>query len=106
MFLFISIKGWNETWAIVLPMFMVSLANGSSLSLSVSGAISGEHRNFATASGLVGFFQIGSAALMAMGISATFGTNIFVLAGAIMAFSLIALISCITLLKEKLPRSV
>lgn len=106
MFLFISIKGWNEAWAIVLPMFMVSLANGSSLSLSVSGAISGEHRNFATASGLVGFFQIGSAALMAMGISATFGTNIFVLAGAIMAFSLIALISCITLLKEKLPRSV
>lgn len=76
--------------AIVLPMLVVSLANGSSLSLAVSGAISAEHGRAATASGLVGFFQIGCASLVSMGVSAAFGTGYPVLAGAVLLLSLIA----------------
>ncbi|MCP1840160.1 DHA1 family bicyclomycin/chloramphenicol resistance-like MFS transporter [Bradyrhizobium sp. USDA 4524] len=75
---------------IVAPMFLVSLSNGSSLSLAVSGAIASEPKHAATASGLVGFFQIGSASLAALGVSACFGTGRAVLAIAILVFSIIA----------------
>ncbi|MDR5859940.1 multidrug effflux MFS transporter [Halomonas eurihalina] len=74
---------------VVFPMCLVSLANGSSLSLAVSGAIASEHGYAATASGLVGFCQIGSAALVAMGISATFGTGFNVLGGAVLTLALV-----------------
>ncbi|WP_275285868.1 multidrug effflux MFS transporter [Halomonas elongata] len=80
---------------VVLPMCLVSLANGSSLSLAVSGAIASEHGHAATASGLVGFCQIGSAALVAMGLSATFGTGFNVLGGAVLALGLLALSTCL-----------
>lgn len=75
---------------IVLPMFFVSLSNGSSLSLCVSGAIASKHGRAATASGLIGFFQIGSASLASYAVSALFGTGIPVLAAAILVFSLLA----------------
>ncbi|MDQ7729282.1 multidrug effflux MFS transporter [Halomonas sp. SpR8] len=81
--------------SVVLPMCLVSLANGSSLSLAVSGAIASEHGHAATASGMVGFCQIGSAALIAMGVSAVFGTGIGVLAGAVLALGLLALATCL-----------
>lgn len=80
--------------ALVLPMCLVSLANGSSLSLAVSGAIASEHGYGATASGLVGFFQIGSAALVAMGVSAAWGTSNSVLAGCVLLLGLIAAFAC------------
>ncbi|MNY70095.1 hypothetical protein D3C86_2081570 [compost metagenome] len=79
----------------VMPMCLVSLANGSSLSLAVSGAIASEHGHAATASGLVGFCQIGSAALVAMGVSAAFGTGLGVLSGAVLVLGLIALSTCV-----------
>lgn len=94
-FLGVAAMDWRNAAGVVLPMCLVSLANGSSLSLSVSGAIAAEHGHAATASGLVGFCQIGSAALMAMAISAVFGTSLAVLAGAVAMFSLIALGACL-----------
>ena len=94
-FLTAAALGWSGAAAVVLPMCLVSLANGSSLSLAVSGAIASEHGYAATASGLVGFCQIGSAALMAMGVSAAFGTSFSVLGGAVLVFSLLALSVCL-----------
>lgn len=84
--------GLHGAAAVVLPMCLVSLANGSSLSLAVSGAIASEHGHVATASGLVGFCQIGSAALVAMGVSAAFGTG---LGGTVLVLGLIALSPCL-----------
>lgn len=97
-FLVVMALGLHGAAAVVMPMCLVSLANGSSLSLAVSGAIAGEHGHAATASGLVGFCQIGSAALVAMGVSAAFGTGFGVLGGTVLALGLIALSTC-------LPRS-
>lgn len=84
-----------STAAVVLPMCLVSLANGSSLSLAVSGAIASEHGHAATASGLLGFCQIGSAALVATTVSAAFGTGLGVLGGAVLILGLIALCMCL-----------
>lgn len=84
-----------STAAVVLPMCLVSLANGSSLSLAVSGAIASEHGHAATASGLLGFCQIGSAALVATSVSAVFGTGLGVLGGAVLILGLIALCMCL-----------
>ena len=84
-----------STAAVVLPMCLVSLANGSSLSLAVSGAIASEHGHAATASGLLGFCQIGSAALVATSVSAAFGTGLGVLGGAVLILGLIALCMCL-----------
>ncbi|MBB5392266.1 MULTISPECIES: multidrug effflux MFS transporter [unclassified Herbaspirillum] len=94
-FLAVFALGLHGAAAVVLPMCLVSLANGSSLSLAVSGAIASEHGHAATASGLVGFCQIGSAALAAMGISAAFGTGLGVLGGAVLVLGLIALSTCL-----------
>lgn len=88
-------SGLQGAAAVVLPMCLVSLSNGSSLSLGVSGAIASEHGHAATASGLVGFCQIGSAALVAMGVSAAFGTGLGVLGGAVLVLGLIALCACL-----------
>ncbi|NSL22966.1 multidrug effflux MFS transporter [Agrobacterium tumefaciens] len=74
-FVLLAVLGISSVWAVILPMCLVSLANGSSLSLAVSGAIAGDHGKSATASGLVGFFQIGSAGIVALAVSATFGTS-------------------------------
>lgn len=94
-FLAVLALGLHGAVAVVLPMCLVSLANGSSLSLAVSGAIASEHGHAATASGLVGFCQIGSAALVAMGVSAAFGTGLGVLCGAVTVLGLIALSTCL-----------
>jgi len=93
-FLAVMALGLHGAVTVVLPMCLVSLANGSSLSLAVSGAIASEHGHAATASGLVGFCQIGSAALVAMGVSAAFGTGLGVLGGAVLVLGLIALSTC------------
>ena len=93
-FMAVVLLGLHGPAAVVLPMCLVSLANGSSLSLAVSGAIASEHGHAATASGLVGFFQIGSAALMAMGVSALFGTGPGVLGGTVLILSVVALSAC------------
>jgi DHA1 family bicyclomycin/chloramphenicol resistance-like MFS transporter len=74
-FVLSAILGISGVWAVILPMCLVSIANGSSLSLAVSGAIAGDHGKSATASGLVGFFQIGSAGIVAFAVSATFGAS-------------------------------
>ncbi len=90
-----------ESWhfksvvAIVIPMFLVSLSNGSSLSLAVSGAIASEHGRAATASGLVGFFQIGSASLAATVSSGLLGTGSHVLATAIPFFAIVAAVAIV-----------
>jgi MFS transporter, DHA1 family, multidrug resistance protein len=76
--------------ALVLPMLLVSVANGSSLSLAVPGAIGGRHGRPAIASGLVGCAQIGGASLAAFGVSAGFGTGQQVLAIAIALCAAIA----------------
>lgn len=94
-FLAVMALGLHGAAAVVMPMCLVSLANGSSLSLAVSGAIASEHGHAATASGLVGFCQIGSAALVAMGVSAAFGTGFGVLGGTVLALGLIALSTCL-----------
>lgn len=91
----VVVLGWHGAATVVLPMCLVSLANGSSLSLAVSGAIASEHGHAATASGLVGFCQIGSAALMAMGVSTVFGTGAGVLAGSVLVLALLALSACL-----------
>ncbi len=75
--------GVTHIAALVLPMLLVSVANGSSLSLAVPGAIGARHGRPAIASGLVGCCQIGSASLAAFGVSAGFGTGQGVLAAAI-----------------------
>lgn len=82
-FIGFSLIGTINVWTIVLPMCLISLANGSSLPLTVSGAIASDHGHPATASSLVGFFQIGSAALVALIVSAVFGTSYSVLAGSV-----------------------
>ncbi|KWA07949.1 multidrug effflux MFS transporter [Burkholderia territorii] len=90
-----------ESWhfksiiAVVMPMFLVSLSNGSSLSLAVSGAIASEHGRAATASGLVGFFQIGSASLAATLSSGLLGTGSHVLATAIPFFATVAAVAIV-----------
>ncbi|WP_322049322.1 multidrug effflux MFS transporter [Paraburkholderia sp. J67] len=94
-FMLVALHGMGSVAAVVLPMCLVSLANGSSLSLAVSGAVAGSHGHAASASALVGFFQIGSSALMASAISAVFGTGPLVLAASIFLFSLLALATCL-----------
>lgn len=94
-FVLVVTLGGTSVAAVVLPMCLVSLANGSSLSLAVSGAVAGSHGHTASASGLVGFFQIGSSALMASAISALFGTGPVVMAASIFCFSLVALAACL-----------
>ncbi|WP_236849340.1 hypothetical protein [Burkholderia diffusa] len=90
-----------ESWhfksliAVVMPMFLVSLSNGSSLSLAVSGAIASEHGRAATASGLVGFLQIGSASLAATVSSGLLGTGSHVLATAIPFFAIVAAVAIV-----------
>ncbi|KJV29053.1 multidrug transporter CflA, partial [Aquitalea magnusonii] len=93
-FILIARLHMTGTAFIVLPMCLVSLANGSSLSLAVSGAIGSDHGYSATASGMVGFFQIGSAALAAMSVSAMFGTSEKVLGISVFVLSLIAALAC------------
>lgn len=92
---FVASAGLPGVAAIVLPMLLVSLANGSSLSLAVSGAITARHGHAATASGLVGFFQIGSASLASFGVSALFGTGRLALALAVLGFALVAAVAMI-----------
>ncbi|HEV3426501.1 MAG TPA: multidrug effflux MFS transporter [Paraburkholderia sp.] len=94
-FTVVAAQGMASAAAVVLPMCLVSLANGSSLSLAVSGAVAGSHGRAASASALVGFFQIGSSALMASAISALFGTGLAVMATSILVFSLIAVAACL-----------
>lgn len=93
----LPVHGVMAVVAVVLPMCFVSLANGSSLSLAVSGAIAGDHGHAASASGLVGFCQIGSAALASMAISARFGTGSSVLAASVLGFALLAAAAVLTL---------
>ena len=96
--------GHSSTILVILPMAMVSLANGSSLSLAVSGAVASNPQRAASASGLVGFFQIGSAALSTALVSLLFGTSYKVLAFAILGFALLALVATIFLLNgQKTP---
>jgi DHA1 family bicyclomycin/chloramphenicol resistance-like MFS transporter len=90
--------GQASTILVILPMALVSLANGSSLSLAVSGAVASNPRRAASASGLVGFFQIGSAALSTALVSLLFGTSYKVLAFAILGFALLALVAIVLLL--------
>ncbi|AIA74704.1 multidrug transporter CflA [Halomonas campaniensis] len=94
-FLAVGALQLQGTASVILPMCLVSLANGSSLSLAVSGAVASEHGHVATASGLVGFCQIGSAAVAAMGVSAVFGTGVGVLGDAVLALGLLALLTCL-----------
>ncbi|QCR38824.1 multidrug effflux MFS transporter [Nissabacter sp. SGAir0207] len=88
------LSGASSVLGTLLPMCLVSFANGSSLSLAVSGAISGEHGHAATASGLVGFLQIGSAATLAAGVSAGFGVSQSVLGLSVLLLALVALSAC------------
>lgn len=89
--------------AILLPMCLVSLANGSSLFLSVSGAISSEHGHAATASGLIGFMQIGSAAIFANVVSAAWGFSQSVLGSSILVLAAIALLASHKLNNQRHP---
>ncbi|NLS21322.1 multidrug effflux MFS transporter [Rhizobium sp. P40RR-XXII] len=100
---FVSIAFLQTTgiWTIILPMCLVSLANGSSLSLAVSGAVAGEHRRSATASGLVGFFQIGSAGLVALAISAVFGAGYDVLGWSVLVLGTITALAMMSSSKSE-----
>jgi len=71
--------------------------------LAVSGAISSKHNNAATASGLIGFLQMGSAAWVATGISAEFGVSAKVLGISILVLGLIALSASITWTRRQAP---
>lgn len=93
--------GYSSTPLVILPMALVSLANGSSLSLAVSGAVASNPRRAASASGLVGFFQIGSAALSTALVSLLFGTSYQALAYAILGFALLALVAVTLLLNRR-----
>jgi DHA1 family bicyclomycin/chloramphenicol resistance-like MFS transporter len=95
-FAFVATRGVTSVAAVILPMCVVSLANGSSLSLAVSGAVAGAHGQAATASGLVGFFQISSSALVASLISAACGTGLAVLASSILLLALLAMAACLS----------
>lgn len=95
-FAVVATRGVTSVAAVILPMCVVSLANGSSLSLAVSGAVTGAHGQAATASGLVGFFQISSSALVASLISAACGTGSAVLASSILLLALLAMAACIS----------
>lgn len=88
----VLILGSQSVSGILVPMCLVSLANGSSLSLAVSGAVSGEHGHTATASGLVGFMQIGSAALCATLMSSGLGISQLILGGSILVLAMSALL--------------
>ncbi|AVF38126.1 multidrug effflux MFS transporter [Rahnella sikkimica] len=88
------LSGIESTYGILLPMCLVSLANGSSLSLAVSAAVNCGNGHAATASGLVGCLQIGSAAVFAAGASANFGVSYAVLGMSVLALALTALLVC------------
>lgn len=89
--------------AIVLPMLLVSLANGSSMSLAIAGAIASEHGRSAMASGLIGFFQIASSAGVAFGTSAEFGMSRGTLATMIFVLALIAAAAMTTRMTQARP---
>lgn len=73
-------------------MFIVSLANGSSLSLAVAAAINSKHNQIAIASGILGFLQIGSAGVISYLISHIFGQSIETLGHSIFVFSSLSII--------------
>ena len=91
--------------AVVLPMVLVSLANGSSMSLAIAGAIASEHGRSAVASGLIGFFQIASSSLVAFGISAALGMSEGILARTIFVLALIAAVASVNRLAMRSPTS-
>ncbi|MCF8999985.1 multidrug effflux MFS transporter [Acinetobacter nectaris] len=76
----------------ILSMFIVSLANGSSLSLAVAAAINSKHNQTAIASGILGFLQIGSAGIISYLISHIFGQNIETLGHSIFVLSSLSVI--------------
>lgn len=66
---------WStQFWFLIISMFFVSLANGSTLSLAIADATSAPHQQPAIASSLVGFFQIATAGLSSYFISHFLGT--------------------------------
>lgn len=75
---------------LIIAMFFVSLANGSSLSLAVAAAINSQPQQTAVASGLIGFFQIGSAGLVSYLMSKYFGENLHTLSLSIFTLSVLA----------------
>ncbi|MGO4683527.1 multidrug effflux MFS transporter [Hyphomicrobium sp. 2TAF46] len=91
--------------AVVLPMLLVSLANGSSMSLAIAGAIASEHGRSAVASGLIGFFQIASSSAAAFGTSAVFGMSRGILATMIFMLALIAAVAMATRMTQAPPRT-
>lgn len=72
---------------IIFSMFIVSIANGSSLSLAVASAIHSSNEHTAAASGLVGFFQISSSGLISYWISHCIGQSISILSLSIFTLS-------------------
>ncbi|MCJ2138559.1 multidrug effflux MFS transporter [Methylobacterium sp. E-066] len=86
--------------ALVLPMLLVSLANGSSMSLAIAGAIASEHGRSAVASGLIGFFQIASSSLVAFGASAAFGMSQDILVATIFGLALVAALAAAARLSQ------
>ena len=75
--------------SLVGSMFLVSLANGSSLSLAVSEANLPQHS--ATASSLIGFLQISSAGICSYTVSVYFGHSYSVLAISILTLACLSL---------------
>ncbi|MGF1741990.1 multidrug effflux MFS transporter [Vibrio profundum] len=82
--------GVHSVWTIVIPMCLVAVSNGSSLPLAISAAISEQRQYQAIASGLVGFCQIASSALISGLISQVWGMSTTVLATSIALLSIIA----------------
>ena len=56
--------GWNP-WSLFTPMIVLAVGNGLSMPNAMAGALSADPRNAGSASGLVGFIQMGLAALFA-----------------------------------------
>lgn len=52
-------------WALFAPMLLIALGNGLSMPNAMAGALSADPRNAGSASGLVGFIQMGMSALFA-----------------------------------------
>ncbi|MCL9779853.1 multidrug effflux MFS transporter [Vibrio sp. S4M6] len=93
---------YQSLLVVLIPMVLVSLANGSSLSLSISGAIGSCHKQPATASGLIGCLQITSAGVITSQVSHLFGTRLETLGTTVFILSSIALIATVGLFKTNI----
>lgn len=86
------VGGFSGALSLIIPMSVVSISNGIILPLGIASAINLFPNSAGSASGLVGFCQIGAASLCSTLIGRYFGISVEVLVISVLSLSVIALI--------------